>query len=270
MHAVSFNVNSIRTRLHQLQAVIDNYQPDFIGLQETKVTDPDFPEAAIEAMGYHVAYTGQKTHYGVALLSRLPFKETIKGFPGDDELAQKRFIGGVFESPLGGEITVLNGYFPQGENREHPVKFPNKRRFYRDLMSFLNERCHPDEQLLVMGDMNVSHTDRDIGIGEQNRKRWLRDGKCSFLPEEREWLDTLLDWGLEDTYRKHYPQQSDRFSWFDYRSRGFDADPKRGLRIDLVLASHPLIERCTSAGIDYEIRAMERPSDHCPIWAKFD
>lgn len=270
MHAVSFNVNSIRTRLHQLQAVIDKYQPDFIGLQETKVTDTDFPEETIREMGYEVAYYGQKTHYGVALLSRHPFKQIIKGFPGDLEESQRRFIGGVFDLPEHGEVTVFNGYFPQGENREHPVKFPAKRRFYADLMEYLKTQCDPQKPLLIMGDMNISHTDRDIGIGEQNRKRWLREGKTSFLPEEREWLNDLLEWGLDDTFRKHFPEEDRTFSWFDYRSKGFDADPKRGLRIDLILATEPLLKRCTSAGVDYDIRAMERPSDHCPVWAKFD
>ncbi|WP_027330803.1 exodeoxyribonuclease III [Marinimicrobium agarilyticum] len=269
MKAISFNVNSIRTRLHQLQAVIDKYQPDFIGLQETKVTDGEFPEQAIRDLGYEVAFYGQKTHYGVALLSRLPFKEVIKGFPGDLEESQRRFIGGVFDSPLGGEITVLNGYFPQGENRDHPTKFPNKRKFYADLMAYLNNHCDATQPLILMGDVNVSHTDRDIGIGEQNRKRWLREGKCSFLPEEREWLEQVLEWGLEDTFRYHQPEEENTFSWFDYRSKGFERDPKRGLRIDLILATEPLLKRCVDAGVDYDIRAMERPSDHCPIWASF-
>jgi exodeoxyribonuclease-3 len=98
MKAISFNVNSIRTRLHQLEAVIEKHNPDFIGLQETKVNDPDFPLDTIQAMGYHVEYFGQKTHYGVAILSKYPFKKVIKGFPGDEELAQRRFIGGVFDT----------------------------------------------------------------------------------------------------------------------------------------------------------------------------
>src|SRR5690625_7580494 len=115
MLAVSFNINSLRIRLHQLQRIIDKYQPDFNGLQETTVNDPDVPEQAIIDMVYHVHYHGQKTHYGVALLSKHPFKRHFKGFPNDGEESQRRFIGGVFESPLGGEITVLNGYFPQGE-----------------------------------------------------------------------------------------------------------------------------------------------------------
>ena len=121
-----------------------------------------------------------------------------------------------------------------------------------------------------MGDMNVAPLDVDIGIGADNAKRWLKTGKCSFLPEEREWLQHLLDWGLVDTYRTHFPQVDNEFSWFDYRSRGFERDPKRGLRIDLLLATQPLIDTCTDAGISYSVRGMEKPSDHCPIWTSFD
>lgn len=269
LSVVSFNVNSIRQRMHQLQAVIDTHQPDFIGLQETKVTDEDFPVEDINDLGYQVHYHGQKTHYGVALLSKHDFVEVTKGFVSDSDDSQRRLIGGRFVSPFGKDITVINGYFPQGESREHPVKFPNKQRFYADLMHHLNTHHSPDEQLIVMGDMNISPTDDDIGIGEDNRKRWLKTGKCSFLPEEREWLQTLQSWGLHDTFRQHYPDINDQFSWFDYRSRGFEREPKRGLRIDLILATTPLLESSHSAGIDYTVRGMEKPSDHCPIWARF-
>lgn len=266
--AISFNVNSLRTRFHQLNSVIQEHQPDFIGLQETKVNDPDFPIADIEALGYHFVYHGQKTHYGVALLSKHPFKRSLKGFPTDSEDAQRRFIGGVFETPLG-EVTVLNGYFPQGESRDHPLKFPAKQKFYADLLAYLNNHHSPTQQILLMGDMNISHQDCDIGIGDENRKRWLRTGKCSFLPEEREWLNNLLAWGFKDTFRELNPTTTDKFSWFDYRSGGFEDTPKRGLRIDLILATHPLLDKCHDVGIDYSIRGMDKPSDHCPIWASF-
>lgn len=270
MKTVSFNINSIRQRLHQLEAIIERHNPDFIGLQETKVNDPDFPLEAIEKLGYHVEFHGQKTHYGVALLSRHPFKEVIKGFPTDQEDAQKRFIGGRFESPLGGDVVVLNGYFPQGESRDHPLKFPAKKKYYEDLQTYITSAFSPDQQLIIMGDVNISHQDCDIGIGEDNRKRWLRTGKCSFLPEEREWLNTLLTWGLKDTFREHQPDNHELFSWFDYRSRGFEDNPRRGLRIDLILTTASLQSRCVDTGIDYDIRAMDKPSDHCPIWAYFE
>lgn len=269
MKCVSFNVNSVRLRLHQIAAIVAHHQPDFIGLQETKVTDADFPLEEIKSMGYHVEFFGQKTHYGVALLSRYPFLNVTKGFIGDTPDDQKRFISGTFQMDDGSQLHILNGYFPQGESQEHPVKFPNKRRYYADLLAHLNHHYSHQDQLIVMGDVNVSHTDRDIGIGEENRKRWLRTGKCSFLPEEREWLQKVLDWGLVDTFRYLHPEEADRFSWFDYRSRGFESDPKRGLRIDLILASHNLMSRCVDAGIDYTIRSMDKPSDHCPIWAGF-
>ncbi len=266
---VSFNINGVRARPHQLEALKQAYDPDIIGLQETKVQDPDFPRQMIEDLGYHVSYYGQKSHYGVALLSKQAPVSVAYGLPGDDAEAQRRLIAATYE--LGGrQLTVLNGYFPQGESRAHPTKFPHKERFYADLKDLLVSRYSPQQDLMLIGDMNVAPLDSDIGIGADNAKRWLRDGKCSFLPEEREWLGGLLDWGLCDTFRARFPEVDDRFSWFDYRSRGFEREPRRGLRIDLLLATAGLQSRLQDAGIAYDIRAMERPSDHCPVWVDFD
>jgi len=221
-------------------------------------------------LGYRAVFHGQKGHYGVALLGREAPVEVHKGLPGDEPDAQTRCITGRYPVAQDGQITVINGYFPQGESRDHPVKFPGKARFYADLAEYLRGHFAPGDPLVVMGDMNVAPVDLDIGIGADNAKRWLRSGKCSFLPEEREWLEVLTDWGLYDAYRVVHPDVDDRFSWFDYRSRGFERDPKRGLRIDLILVSAALKGRLVDAGIDYEIRGMERPSDHCPVWARID
>jgi exodeoxyribonuclease-3 len=266
MKIISFNINGLRARPHQLQALIEAHQPDVIGLQETKVSDEQFPLAEIEALGYHVQYHGQKGHYGVALLSRQAPLQSGKGFPGDGEDAQRRFIWGVYQDRQGQPVTIMNGYFPQGESRDHPIKFPAKQKFYADLQAFLESDFQPSQALVVMGDINISPQDCDIGIGEENRKRWLRTGKCSFLPEEREWLERLKNWGLVDSFRQLHPEVNDRFSWFDYRSRGFEDEPKRGLRIDVILASQGLQARLKDAGVDYQLRGMEKPSDHAPIW----
>ena len=177
MKIVSFNVNSVRLRLHQLQAVIERHQPDVIGLQETKATDADFPVADIEAMGYHVEYFGQKTHYGVAMMSRLPFESVAKGLPNDDDEAQKRLITGWFKTPSGQDLVVCNGYFPQGEKRDHPVKFPGKEKFYADLNHWMRSDFNPTDAVAIIGDYNVAPVDVDIGIGADSTKRWLRDGK---------------------------------------------------------------------------------------------
>jgi exodeoxyribonuclease-3 len=266
---VSFNINGVRARPHQLEALKQAYDPDIIGLQETKVQDPDFPRQMIEDLGYHVAFYGQKGHYGVALLSKVAPVSVDYGLPSDDGEAQRRLIAGTYQ--VGGQqLTVINGYFPQGESRAHPTKFPHKQRFYAELNELLASRYSAQQNLMLIGDMNVAPLDLDIGIGPDNAKRWLRDGKCSFLPEEREWLAGLLNWGLCDTFRLRHPEVDDRFSWFDYRSRGFEREPRRGLRIDLMLATAGLQSRVTDAGIAYDIRAMEKPSDHCPIWVDLD
>ena len=269
MMFVSFNVNSIRTRLHQLEALIESHNPDFIGLQETKVRDEEFPVEAIRELGYHVHFHGQKTHYGVALLSRIEPDQVVKGYPGDAEEAQCRLITGQF-TVNGQKLTVINGYFPQGESRSHPIKFPAKEKFYADLMAYLGELNEQDGHVVIMGDMNISPTDKDIGIGPDNAKRWLRTGKCSFLPEEREWLGQVESRGYTDVFRYLHPDDAQTFSWFDYRSKGFEREPKRGLRIDLIMASDGLLPKAREAGVSYDFRGMERPSDHCPVWATFE
>jgi exodeoxyribonuclease-3 len=265
---ISFNVNGLRARLHQLQSVIDQHAPDIIGLQEIKVSNEEFPLEAITEMGYTVDFHGQKGHYGVAMMSKIPATTITRGYPTDDEDAQRRMIHGEYKIN-GQTIHVINGYFPQGEGRAHPTKFPAKERFYADLTAYLGNTFTDKDRVIVMGDMNVAAAEIDVGIKPENAKRWLKTGKSAFLPEEREWLQTLQGWGLTDSYRSMNPQDDRSYSWFDYRSRGFEQDPQSGLRIDLILASDPAMSDLVGTGIDFDARAFEKPSDHCPIWADF-
>ncbi|AOW75784.1 exodeoxyribonuclease III [Colwellia sp. PAMC 20917] len=267
MKIISFNINGLRARLHQLQAIIDKHQPDIIGLQEIKVHNDAFPVEAVEAMGYHVYFHGQKAHYGVAMLCKKAANVVKMGFASDTEESQKRMVMIETTNEQGEKVTVLNGYFPQGDNIAHETKYPYKRQFYKDLMTYLNDNHTPDEHVVIIGDINISPADLDIGIGEPNQKRWLKTGKCSFQPEEREWLATLMAWGFKDTFRELHPTKAERYSWFDYRSKGFVDN--RGLRIDVVLATHKMAATCIEADIDYELRAIEKPSDHAPIWSTF-
>lgn len=268
MKVVSFNINGLRARLHQLQAIIDKHQPDIIGLQEIKVDNPQFPLDDVKAMGYEVFYHGQKGHYGVALMTKLAVDDIQYGYPTDDDDAQRRMIMATVTTKSGNKVRVLNGYFPQGENRTHETKFPAKEKFYQDLQHYLETHHKNDENLIVMGDINISPTDKDIGIGEANAIRWLKTQKCSFLPEERQWLATLQGWGLDDTFRLIHPERTECYSWFDYRSRGFDDN--RGLRIDVILATPGLSQYCLASDIDYQLRGIEKPSDHAPIWSSFE
>ena len=265
MKIVSFNINSIRARLHQIEYLRDSIDPDVIGLQETKVNDPDFPIESVNNIGYHVEYHGQKGHYGVAILSKIKPLQTVKGFKNDTEEDQKRFIQSTFKFG-DSKLVIMNGYFPQGENIKHETKFPKKIKYYQDLKEHIIDIKKSQNNLVVMGDFNVSPEDIDIGIGEQNAKRWLRDGKTSFQPKEREMWNSIRDLGFVDTWRIIYPDDSTTYSWFDYRSRMFDQNPKRGLRIDHIMLSDNLKGSIKAVGIDHDARAMEKPSDHCPIW----
>ena len=141
MRIISFNINSIRARPHQLIHLRDNLDPDVIGLQETKVNDPEFPLDVIEEIGYHAEYWGQKGHYGVALLSKKKPLEVSKGFLKDTAEDQKRFIQGKYKFK-NNSIFILNGYFPQGENRSHETKFPKKVKYYKDLRAHIKVTHH--------------------------------------------------------------------------------------------------------------------------------
>ena len=268
MKIFSFNVNGLRARLHQMSALIEKHSPDIICLQETKVDNENYPMESINELGYQAIINGQKGHYGVSTLYKHEPIDFQIGFPTDKEDAQCRLISSRHKFS-NQEVTIINGYFPQGESRDHPKKFPYKEKFFKDLMIYLNENFSPEENIIILGDLNISPEDIDIGIGENNRKRWLATGKCSFLPEEREWLENIKTWGFFDSYRKFFPDSNDKFSWFDYRSRGFDDNPKRGLRIDHLWVTKPLLEMAIESEIDYEIRGMEKPSDHAPVWTEF-
>ena len=266
MKFVGFNVNGIRARLHQIELVEKLHAPDVLALQETKVEDAKFPEEDVRDIGFPYQYIfGQKSHYGVALLSKTPLTDVQLGVPWREQDQQRRLIAATHESG----VRLINGYFPQGESRDHPTKFPAKEQFYADVLRYLQECTAATAPVILTGDMNVAPDDIDIGIGEDNKKRWLRSGKTSFLPEEREWLQQLFDWGLVDTYAAAKDDAERLWSWFDYRSRGFERSPKRGLRIDLILASKTLASGMSDCGIDHEIRGGDKPSDHCPIWSEF-
>ncbi|PPI86774.1 exodeoxyribonuclease III [Candidatus Pantoea edessiphila] len=267
MKFVSFNTNGLRARIHQVKELIKIHQPEVIGLQETKVNDTMFPIKDFINLGYKIFYFGQKNHYGVAIFTKINPIMITKGLPNDKMDAERRLIIAKIPSSIG-NIIVINGYFPQGENRNNLIKFPAKKKFFHDLREYLIKQLMNNKLILIMGDINVTSTDFDIGIGEDNRKRWLQIGKCAFLPEERKWINSIFDLGLVDVWREKNPEVNNCFSWFDYRSKGFCDN--RGLRIDVILATKELANYCIETGIDYNIRKMEKPSDHAPVWSKFE
>ena len=149
----------------------------------------------------------------------------------------------------------MNGYFPQGENRSHETKFPKKIKYYADLKRHIKKIQKTEDNVIVMGDFNVAPSPLDIGIGEINAKRWLKEGKTAFLPEEIDMWNSIKDLGFIDSWREQNPDEGSIYSWFDYRSRMFDDTPKRGLRIDHILIAEHMKKHIKETGIDYDCQS---------------
>ena len=262
---ICFNINGLRARPHQLKALKEKYDPDIIALQEIKVSDEDFPEQIPTELGFNYYNYGQKGFHGVAIFSKQPPISVIKGLDGGEDESQKRYIQCDYDTNVG-IVSVCNSYFPQGENRKHPDKFPYKDRYYKRITKHIESL---NTNIVLTGDFNIAPNRNDIGMNEDGIKRWLSQGHTAFLPEEIEWYKKLTDLGLADIWREKNPN-STKCSWFDYRSRGFDQDPKRGLRIDHFLLSKDVQEKYINSEIDHELRAMEKPSDHCPVVLDLD
>ena len=262
---ICFNINGLRARPHQLKALKEKYDPDIIALQEIKVSDEDFPDQIPTELGFNYYNYGQKGFHGVAIFSKQPPISVIKGLEGGEDESQKRYIQCDYDTNVG-IVSVCNSYFPQGENRKHPDKFPYKDRYYKRITKHIESLS---TNVVLTGDFNIAPNKNDIGMNEDGIKRWLSQGHTAFLPEEIEWYKKLTDLGLVDIWRERNPN-STKCSWFDYRSRGFDQDPKRGLRIDHFLLSKDMQEKYINSEIDHELRAMEKPSDHCPVVLDLD
>jgi exodeoxyribonuclease-3 len=253
LRIATWNVNSLRVRLPQLAEWSAAAAPDVIALQETKLTDADFPVAELAALGYQCGYAGQRTYNGVAVLSRAPVKVLATELPGfPDE--QRR----VLAVETAG-ITVLDLYVPNGQ-AVGSEKFAYKLRWLAALADWLGSDFGRREDLVVLGDFNIAPEDRDV----HDPAAWA-DG-VHVSADERAALRRLLDAGFVDLFRR-FDQPEGSYSWWDYRAGAFRRN--HGLRIDLILAHPALAARCSACRIDREPRRAERPSDHTPVIAEF-
>ena len=248
MRLATWNVNSLKVRLPQLLEWLATKQPDVVCLQETKLEDANFPRAEIEAAGYQVAFSGQKTYNGVALLARGELADVVSGNPhfGDP---QKRLIAATV-----GGVRVICAYVPNGQ-AVGSDKYDYKLAWLAALDKWLTEQLAAYPQLALAGDFNIAPDDRDV----HDPAAWAGQILCS--DAERSAFQRLQALGLHDSFRL-FEQPEKTFSWWDYRMLGFRRN--QGLRIDHILLSAPLRARCTASGIDREMRKRERPSDHAP------
>ncbi len=254
MKVATWNVNSVLARTENVVSWLETARPDVACLQETKCIDDRFPCVEFETQGYGSALFGQATYNGVAVLSRAPVEVLRRGLPDDREDAQRRLLDIRTQG-----VRIINVYAPNGE-RVGSDKYSFKLAWYGRLRQYLDDHCRNDEPLILCGDFNVAPDERDV----YDPLVW--EGRILFSIPEREALQSLVSWGLVDLFRVHHAEPG-LFSWWDYRAGAFRRN--QGLRIDHVLATAPMAERCTGVEIDRQVRAKERPSDHAPVIAEF-
>ncbi|HZP12859.1 MAG TPA: exodeoxyribonuclease III [Nevskiaceae bacterium] len=252
MKIATWNVNSLRQRLAHLLDWLKLVEPDVVGLQELKLQDEQFPFAELEAAGYHAVCNGQKSYNGVGIIARHPITDVSRDMGGFDD-QQKRVIAATVNG-----VRVVNAYVVNGQSVASP-KFEYKLRWLGAFKDYLTDELGGGAPVAVTGDFNIAPTPEDT----HDAGYWA--GKILCSDAERAAFRGLLELGLTDSFDK-LVAPSGRFTWWDYRMGAFRRN--LGLRIDHVLLSQPLAQRCASWHVDTAPRRLERPSDHAPVVAE--
>jgi exodeoxyribonuclease-3 len=254
MKIASFNVNSVRARLPVVLSWLRDRQPDVLAMQETKVQDGDFPLAAFEEAGYACVYRGQKSYNGVAVAARHEIAEVESGLP-DEPRDEARLL----KARIGGLI-LINTYVPQGYLADSE-RFQYKLAWFARLLDYFRTSFRPSDPLVWVGDLNVAPLPIDVYDPE------ALQGHVCYHPAVREALQETVQWGFTDVFRLHC-REPGQYTFWDYRERG-SLRRNHGWRLDHILATRPLAEKCTACYIDTEPRRGPHPSDHTPIVAEF-
>lgn len=254
MVIATWNINSIRTRMEILSFWLKKLKPDFLCLQETKVNDDEFPEEKLREIGYYSIYSGEGGRNGVSILSKIEVDFKKRGFLDGKEDIEKRVISGKYD-----DLTIVSVYVPLGGS-VGSERFKYKMKFFDRLKMYFNRFHNPDEKIILCGDFNV--TLRDLDVYDENEMI----GEIVVLPKEREKLKEFLAWGFYDTFRLKNPDKKE-FSFWDYRRNAFRKN--KGMRIDYIFVTKPMLKILIDSYIDKEPRGMDKPSDHAPVISIF-
>lgn len=252
----TYNVNSVRSRLHIIIPWLKEHKPDVFCMQETKIEDTKFPASEFHSIGYHVYFRGQKQYNGIAIASLVEPEDLSFGLDDGDPPDDDRLCRGIFSG-----IPVVNTYVPQGRDRLSP-HFVYKLEWFKRLRHLFERSYASDRPLIWCGDLNVAPEAIDV----HNPKTLL--GHVCFTPEVWSAFEEVKSWGFVDLFRMHHPGEPGHYTFFDYR---VPKSVERGLgwRVDHILATVPLAERCTRCAIDMNARRAAKPSDHTIVSAEF-
>lgn len=256
MKIATFNINGIKARIEALPRWLREAEPDVVCLQEIKSVDEGFPRELFEEMGYQVETHGQKSFNGVAILSKYPLSDVTRGLPGDDSDEQARWIEATVEGPH--VVRVCGLYLPNGNPAPGP-KYEYKLAWMERLEARARTLLALEEPTLFLGDYNVIPQAEDAAKPEA----WLED--ALFLPQSRAAFRRLLNLGLTEAIRTRDPRP-DVYTFWDYQANSWERG--NGIRIDHVLMTPQAADLLEETGIDKDVRAGDKPSDHVPVWVR--
>ena len=260
MRIVSWNVNSLNARLPRVQEWLERLRPDVVCMQETKLAQDDFPTEAFDALGYESVHHGEGRWNGVAILSRVGLEDVVTDFEdGEEKYEEARAVWATC-----GGVRLASLYVPNGREVGHD-HYHYKLEWLGRLRAHLDANHDPTTPLALLGDFNIAPRDIDVW----DRKAF--EGATHVTEAEREALDRVKGWGLTDTFEHLYGDEPGLFSYYDYTAGRFHK--RQGIRIDLILASDPLLATLRGALIDRNGRKSwdgNKSSDHVPIYADFD
>lgn len=255
MRVATFNANSIRSRFNVLTKWLQLHQPDILAVQETKVQDADFPVSDFSQTGYNVIFRGQKKYNGVAIFSKAKPTEIISTLP-QDVTDQARFLKARI-----GNIILINTYIPQGAAIDSD-KFQYKLDWFQWLGDYLRQHHTPNEPILWVGDLNVAKEDIDVHDPE---RLW---GHVCFCEPVQKALQEIIKWGFVDVFREKHPEPG-QYTFWDYRvPNGLHRNT--GWRLDYIMMTPKIADKCIDCWIDKEPRGWDKPSDHTFLVADID
>ena len=251
MRIATWNVNSLKARLPRVEEWLADVQPDVLCMQETKLADDAFPALTFQALGYETAHHGQGQWNGVAILSKVGLTDVVANFAdGAAPDAEARLITATC-----GGVKITSVYVPNGRSLDHE-HYQYKLAWMQRLRAHVMGNSATTDEVVVAGDFNIAPEDRDVfDVTKLN-------GATHVSPPERAALAALTDWGMTDIFR-HFHDEDKVYSWWDYRAGDFHMG--RGMRIDLIIGTAPVVERSTFCIVDRNARKGTSPSDHAPV-----
>lgn len=248
MNIITFNVNGIRSALNKgLREWLIRVNPDILCLQEIKLSETELVEPVFTDLGFHCYWypAAKKGYSGVAILSKVPVNQIVKGFGHDLYDTEGRVILAQFD-----KFRLVSAYFPSGTTGE--VRQEVKYRFLDDFYAHAAQLKQEGTPLLICGDVNICHRDIDIHNPKSNART------SGFLPEERAWVEKFINTGFVDTFR-HKVKDPHHYTWWSYRAAA--RAKNLGWRIDYIFAANMEEKALQNVQIHNEVFM----SDHCPV-----